>query len=138
VSRRRGKPRLYTIFSRGRTHFRALDASDALDEMLAAVVQLFAARAVHNLAKLLYFNIIAVGCERALVGWLLKHKLLKTTCLGGLMRKIVGVISLVLGMATIALASNGSRTPEIDGATGLAAVTLVTSAILIVRGRRKS
>jgi hypothetical protein len=54
------------------------------------------------------------------------------------MSRIVGVISLVLGMATIALASNGGRTPEIDGATGLAAVSLVTSAVLIVRGRRKS
>lgn len=53
------------------------------------------------------------------------------------MRNLVAVMMLVLGAVSTSLASVGPGTPEIDATTGLAAVTLVGSAILIIRSRRK-
>ncbi len=53
------------------------------------------------------------------------------------MHKIAAVAVLVLGLASVSMASVGFGSPEIDGATGMAALALVTSATLIIRGRRR-
>jgi hypothetical protein len=52
------------------------------------------------------------------------------------MRKLIAVTLLVLGTAAVSMAGANS-VPEIDATTGVAAVALVGSAILIIRGRRK-
>jgi hypothetical protein len=53
------------------------------------------------------------------------------------MSKLVSVGLVVLGITTACMASAGVHSPEIDANSGLAAVTLVTSAIVIIRGRAK-
>jgi len=55
------------------------------------------------------------------------------------MSKFIVVTLLVLGTCTVAMAAMAGVTtvPEIDVTTGVAAVALVASAILIIRGRRK-
>ena len=59
------------------------------------------------------------------------------------MSKVVGMMLLILG-ASAALAAGTApcsacvvHVPEIDPTTGLAAVTLLTGAALVVRGRRR-
>jgi len=45
---------------------------------------------------------------------------------------------LLAGIHAVALAGTGVAAPEIDAATGVAAVTLLAGAVLIIRGRRRS
>ena len=52
------------------------------------------------------------------------------------MRKLIAVMLLVLGTSTVAMAFQ-TRCPEIDPSTGMAALTLLAGAALIIRGRRK-
>lgn len=52
------------------------------------------------------------------------------------MRKIVAATLLVLGAATVSMAC-ARPVPEIDPSTGMAAVALIASAALVIRGRRK-
>jgi hypothetical protein len=51
------------------------------------------------------------------------------------MQKLIGMALLIAGLASRAFASVG--VPEIDGATAVSAITLVTGAALIIRGRKK-
>ena len=54
------------------------------------------------------------------------------------MRKLIAVMLLVLGTSTVAMASwVYTAVPEIDPSTGMAALTLLAGAALIIRGRRK-
>ena len=56
------------------------------------------------------------------------------------MRKFIAVMFLVLGTSTVAMAfqlPGGPPAPEIDPSTGMAALTLLAGAALIIRGRRK-
>jgi len=56
------------------------------------------------------------------------------------MRKVIAVMFLVLGTSTVAMAfqlPGGPPAPEIDPSTGMAALTLLAGAALIIRGRRK-
>lgn len=52
------------------------------------------------------------------------------------MKKISGILLLLAGLASCALA-NPFATPEIDPASGLNAVALITGALLVIRGSRK-
>jgi hypothetical protein len=52
------------------------------------------------------------------------------------MHKLVAVTLLVLGTVSVAMAGIPS-TPEIDATTGVAALALVSSAVLIIRARSK-
>jgi hypothetical protein len=51
------------------------------------------------------------------------------------MKKIVGLAMLLIGCAGFALA--GNPTPEIDASSGVAAVTLLSGGLLVLRSRRK-
>jgi hypothetical protein len=53
------------------------------------------------------------------------------------MSKLMLVVFMVLGTTTALMASAGFHSPEIDANSGLAALTLVGSAIVIIRGRAK-
>ena len=53
------------------------------------------------------------------------------------MRKSIGFLMLLLGAAGFALAGGGSAAPEIDPATGIGALALLSGAILVIRGRRR-
>jgi uncharacterized membrane protein YozB (DUF420 family) len=55
---------------------------------------------------------------------------------GGIMRKFIAVMLLVLGTSTVSMAGI-HVVPEIDSTTGAAAVALIAGAALIIRGRRK-
>jgi hypothetical protein len=66
-------------------------------------------------------------------GWL---KALRILILEALMMKITGTILLLMGMAGFAFAGNVA-TPEIDAAAGVGALTLLSGALLVIRGRKK-
>jgi len=53
------------------------------------------------------------------------------------MNKLASVVLMVLGMTTVLMASAGFSSPEIDAQSGLAAITLIGSAIVIIRSRAK-
>jgi hypothetical protein len=50
--------------------------------------------------------------------------------------KFTGTILLLIGMAGFAFA-DGVQTPEIDPNAGVSALTLLSGALLVIRGRRK-
>jgi len=50
--------------------------------------------------------------------------------------KIIGIALLLVGVASLAFAGTPVA-PEISPASGVAALTLVSGAILVIRGRRK-
>jgi hypothetical protein len=50
--------------------------------------------------------------------------------------KSVGIVLLLVGLSTVALAG-GVATPEISPASGVAALAMVSGALLVIRGRRK-
>jgi hypothetical protein len=52
------------------------------------------------------------------------------------MMKITGTILLLMGMAGFAFAGHVA-TPEIDAAAGVGALTLLSGALLVIRGRKK-
>jgi len=52
--------------------------------------------------------------------------------------KITGMIVLLVGAATVALANPGPPAPEIDPASCTTALALIGGAWLVVRGRRKA
>jgi len=51
------------------------------------------------------------------------------------MSKILAITLFVLGLSCAAFA--GVPTPEIDGATAISAITLITGAALIIKSRKK-
>ena len=53
------------------------------------------------------------------------------------MLKILGVTLLGAGTAAVAMAAAGVAAPEIDPSTGVAAISLLAGAVLVIRGRRK-
>jgi hypothetical protein len=55
------------------------------------------------------------------------------------MRKLVATTLLILGTASVALAQTPATlvVPEIDAASAVAALGLITGAILVLRGRGK-
>ena len=50
--------------------------------------------------------------------------------------KSVGIVVLLVGLSTFALAGGGIA-PEISPASGVSALALVSGALLVIRGRRK-
>jgi hypothetical protein len=50
--------------------------------------------------------------------------------------KPIGIVLLLLGVSTFAFAG-GVATPEISPASGVAALALISGALLVVRGRRR-
>ena len=50
--------------------------------------------------------------------------------------KSVGMVLLLVGFSSLAFAGEPVA-PEISAATGVAALTLVSGALLVIRGRRK-
>jgi len=50
--------------------------------------------------------------------------------------KFVGIVLLLVGLSTLAFAGS-LATPEISPASGVAALALLSGAILVIRGRRK-
>lgn len=50
--------------------------------------------------------------------------------------KLVGIALLLVGLSTVAFAG-GVATPEISPASGVAALALISGALLVVRGRRR-
>ncbi|SPE34809.1 exported hypothetical protein [Candidatus Sulfopaludibacter sp. SbA6] len=52
------------------------------------------------------------------------------------MRKIVGMLLLVIGVSGAAMAFQVD-TPEINAGSGVSALALVSGALLVIRGRRK-
>ena len=56
---------------------------------------------------------------------------------GGSMTKIFGMALLGAGTATVAMAAAIVSAPEIDPSTGVAAISLLAGAVLVIRGRRK-
>jgi len=55
------------------------------------------------------------------------------------MQKLICVVMIVAAASTVALAAPGvcTVTPEIDANTGIAALSLLAGATLVIRGRRK-
>ena len=55
------------------------------------------------------------------------------------MNKTVGMILLLLGVVSVAVAGGNSPfpAPEIDPGSAVSALTLVSGALLVIRGRRK-
>ena len=52
--------------------------------------------------------------------------------------KLVGTMLLLMGMAGFAVAGLAPPTPEIDAASGIGALTLLSGALLVLRARRKN
>lgn len=52
------------------------------------------------------------------------------------MRKMFALVLLGIGAAVVALAAPGPA-PEIDPGTGMTAISLLSGALLVFRGRRK-
>jgi hypothetical protein len=50
--------------------------------------------------------------------------------------KFVGIVTLLLALSSFAMAGGG-RVPEIGPASGVAALALISGALLVIRGRRK-
>ena len=53
------------------------------------------------------------------------------------MLRLLGLTALLMGVAGFALAGAVSQSPEIDASTGVAALTLLSGGLLILRARRK-
>jgi hypothetical protein len=53
------------------------------------------------------------------------------------MKNYIGLALLVIGSAGFALAGGGAHVPEIDTATGVGALALLSGALLVIRGRKK-
>jgi hypothetical protein len=54
------------------------------------------------------------------------------------MRKLIWLVLIVAATSTAALAqSKGGSVPEIDANSGVAAVSLLAGAVLVIRSRRK-
>ena len=51
--------------------------------------------------------------------------------------KTIGLTMLLVGAAGLAMAGVGTATPEIDAATGVGALVLLSGALLVIRSRRK-
>jgi hypothetical protein len=51
------------------------------------------------------------------------------------MQKMIGIALMVAGLTSAALAS--PAVPEIDGSTAVSALTLLSGAMLVIRGRKK-
>ena len=51
--------------------------------------------------------------------------------------KIVGLVLLVAGLSRIVMAGWISAVPEIDGASGMNALALLSGVLLIIKSRRK-
>jgi hypothetical protein len=51
--------------------------------------------------------------------------------------KFIGIVLLLVSLSSLAFAGVGKPVPEIGPATGVAAVALVSGALLVIRGRRK-
>jgi hypothetical protein len=49
--------------------------------------------------------------------------------------KIAGMVLLLMGISGFAIA--GTSVPEIDAATGVGALALLSGGLLVIRGRRK-
>jgi hypothetical protein len=50
--------------------------------------------------------------------------------------KFVGSVLLLVGLTTVAFAG-GAAAPEVSPASGVAALALVSGAVLVIRGRRR-
>ena len=53
------------------------------------------------------------------------------------MQKILGMMLLGAGTAAVAMAALSVAAPEIDPSSGVAAISLLAGAVLVIRGRRK-
>ena len=53
------------------------------------------------------------------------------------MQRILGMMLLGAGTLGVAMAGGITPVPEIDPSTGLAAISLLAGAVLVIRGRRK-
>jgi len=51
--------------------------------------------------------------------------------------KVFGIVLLLVGVSSFALASEAIAAPEISTASGAGALTLVFGALLVIRGRRR-
>ena len=54
------------------------------------------------------------------------------------MTKTLGVLLLLLALAQFAIGSGADPAPEINVESGVGAFTLLSGALLVIRGRRKS
>ena len=54
--------------------------------------------------------------------------------IGKSVQKLIGMILLVIGSASVATAA---KVPEIDPTSGVSALALIAGVLLIIRGRRK-
>jgi hypothetical protein len=54
------------------------------------------------------------------------------------MAKTLGTMLLMLGLAQFAIGSGDTPAPEINVESGVGAFTLLSGALLVIRGRRKS
>jgi hypothetical protein len=52
--------------------------------------------------------------------------------------KTIGLMMLWVGLSVSAVAGGPVATPEIDSTTALGALTLLSGALLVVRGRRRT
>jgi len=53
------------------------------------------------------------------------------------MMKAIGLMVLLLGASGAATAAGGAAVPEIDAASGVGALVLLSGALLVLRARRK-
>jgi hypothetical protein len=51
--------------------------------------------------------------------------------------KPIGMVLLIVSLSSWAFAGAGSPVPEVGPASGVAALALVSGALLVIRGRRK-
>jgi hypothetical protein len=56
---------------------------------------------------------------------------------GGAVVKTIGLMMWLVGAAGAAMAGVPTATPEIDAATGVGALVLLSGALLVIRSRRK-
>jgi hypothetical protein len=54
------------------------------------------------------------------------------------MRSFIALTMLLIGSVAFATAGGNTTVPEIDSATGIAALALFSGALLVIRGRRKN
>ena len=52
------------------------------------------------------------------------------------MQKVLGFVLMVTGLSAVAMAGT-TAVPEISPATAVSALTVLTGAVLVIRGRRK-
>jgi hypothetical protein len=55
----------------------------------------------------------------------------------GMIRKVFGMALLLVGVSKFANACGPLTTPELDSATGVSALVLLSGALLIIRARRR-